>query len=361
MGDARVGYRWLFLAVVAFMLAGTLLYGRSAVAASPYDSEELQFLSLINEYRQNNGLQPMILSDTLTLTSGHHDEDMAKYGFFAHDTVRSSYYPAGSKPWDRMAKDGYGYNTYRGENLAVGYETAEEAFQAWRNSPAHNAAMLDGHYKVIGIARLNAPGSEWGWYWTTDFGGVVDPSAHGANEAPKPKDPAPEPTGTQAASPEPKKPDPPAPAKKSAPSRDQGGIENGSFEDGTVWRQDAKDGADLILPGGVARLGDYADGRDDLSQVIKVTRGAKVSYRIKVISEERKDPSDHLKVRLTDTKGKKLAVLKVHNASDPAGWQRVTLDVSRYSGRTVRLDFSAVMDDQRLTTFLLDDVALKAR
>lgn len=368
MGAMGLGYRWMLLAVVALMLAGTLFYGRSAAAATAYDSEELQFLQLINKYRQNNGLQPLLLSDTLTLTSDRHSEDMAKYNFFAHDTVRSSYYPAGSQPWDRMAVDGYDYNTYRGENLAVGYETAEEAFEAWRNSPSHNAAMLDGNYKVVGIARLNVPGSEWGSYWTTDFGGVVDPSAHRANEAPKPKEPAPEPAKPKPVTPAPKPkvaaPDAPEPAAakpKPTKPQDLGGIENGSLEDRTIWRQSAKDGANLILPGGVARLGDYAGGRDELSQKLRVSRGAKVSYRIKVISEERENPSDNLKVRLTDMKGKKLAVLKVHDGADAEGWQRVTLDVSRYSGRTVRLDFSAVMDDERLTTFLLDDVALKTR
>ena len=367
MGAMGLGYRWIFLAVVALMLAGTLLYGRSLAAATAYDSEELQFLQLINEYRQNNGLQPMILSDTLTLTSEHHSEDMAKYDFFAHDTVHSSYYPAGSKPWDRMAVDGYDYNTYRGENLAVGYDTAEEAFEAWRASPSHNAAMLDGNYKVVGISRLIIPGSEWGSYWTTDFGGVVDPSSHRANEAPKPKEPASEPIEPKPVTPAPKKvavPDAPEPATakpKPAKPQDVGGIENGSLEDPSIWRQSAKDGADLILPGGLARLGDYADGRDELSQMLRVTRGAKISYKVKVISEERENPSDRLKVRLTDQKGKKLTMLKVHDGADTEGWQKVTLDVSRYSGRTVRLDFSAVMDDERLTTFLLDDIALKTQ
>lgn len=366
MRTMDLGYRWMLLAVAALMLAGTLLYGRSAASATAYDPEELQFLHLINEYRQNNGLQPMILSDTLTLTSEHHSEDMAKYDFFAHDTVRSSYYPVGSRPWDRMAVDGYDYNTYRGENLAVGYETAEEAFEAWRNSPSHNAAMLDGNYKVVGISRLITPGSEWGSYWTTDFGGVVDPTSHRANEAPKPKEPAPEPIKPKPATPAPKPkvaaPDAPAPAvvkPKPAKPQDSGGVENGAFENQTIWRQSAKDGADLILPGGVARLGDYAGGRDELSQVLRVSRGAKISYKVKVISEERENPSDRLKVRLTDVNGKTLTVLEVHDGADREGWQRVTLDISRHSGRAVRLDFSALMDDERLTTFLLDDVALK--
>lgn len=56
-----------------------------------------------------------------------------------------------------------------------------------------------------------------------------------------------------------------------------------------------------------------------------------------------------------------MTLLKVHDGADAEGWQRVTLDVSRYSGRAVRLNFSAVMDDERLTTFLIDDVALNVQ
>src|SRR5215210_7243989 len=99
-----------------------------------------------------------------------------------------SYDPVGSQPWDRMAAEGYDYNTYKGENIAVGYETAEQAFAAWQRSPSHNHAMLDGSYRVIGIARINDPDSVHGWYWTTDFGGVTDPSAHAPGESPQPAD-----------------------------------------------------------------------------------------------------------------------------------------------------------------------------
>ena len=84
---------------------------------------------------------------------------MARYDFFAHNTARSSFYPTGSRPWDRMEAEGYTYNTAKGENLAVGYETASQAMTAWQESPSHNAAMLERDYKVVGISRLDVPGS----------------------------------------------------------------------------------------------------------------------------------------------------------------------------------------------------------
>jgi hypothetical protein len=84
-----------------------------------------------------------------------------------------------------MRAEGYDYNTSMGENIAVGYETAEEAFEAWRNSPSHNAAMLDGRYRMIGIAALDVPGSVHGLYWTTDFDATVDPTSHAPGERPQ--------------------------------------------------------------------------------------------------------------------------------------------------------------------------------
>ncbi len=164
-----------FLIVASGGLVGGAQSNASATSEGPYDSEEVQFLHLINEYRQQSGAGPLLLSDTIAAAAEHHSQDMAHYSFFGHISASSSHYPAGSLPWDRMRAEGYDYNTLMGENIAVGCESAEHCFELWRNSPSHNAAMLDGNYRVIGIARLYVPNSVHGWYWTTDFGAAVDP------------------------------------------------------------------------------------------------------------------------------------------------------------------------------------------
>ncbi|HZG63850.1 MAG TPA: CAP domain-containing protein [Rubrobacteraceae bacterium] len=58
----------------------------------------MDFLRSINEYRENNGLPALILSDALAVASERHDEDMARYNFFAHETLGSSYFPIHSEP-----------------------------------------------------------------------------------------------------------------------------------------------------------------------------------------------------------------------------------------------------------------------
>ncbi|CAA9384592.1 MAG: Uncharacterized protein, YkwD family [uncultured Rubrobacteraceae bacterium] len=346
-GTRRTRHR-LLLAVLTVVLLSTLALAGSGGAATAYDAEEVEFLGLINEYRKENGLRPVILSDTLAVAAERHSKDMAEYGFFAHNTAESSYYAAGSKPWDRMEAEGYDYNTPKGENLAVGYASAQEAMRAWEDSPSHNAAMLDGNYRVMGVARINEPGSVHGWYWTTDFGGYVDPSSHAAGKSPG---------GPQPAADAPEKPPGPSPAKgKSA--RDTEGLDNGGLGRAGGWSQRARDGADLILDDGYARLGAYHDGKDWLGQKVRISAGATLAYDVK-IKAGGEDPDDVMLLRLTDGEGKQVAVLKRYTGRDAGGWERERVDLSRFEGRTLYIGFGVRTDGGRLTTFYVDRMALR--
>ncbi len=361
-GTRGAGHRWL-LAVLAVVLLSTFALAGSGGAATAYDAEELEFLGLINEYREENGLRPMILSDTLTVAAERHSKDMAEYGFFAHETAESSYYPAGAEPWDRMEAEGYDHNTAKGENLAVGYALAEEAMQAWKESPAHNAAMLDGNYRVMGVARINVPGSVHGWYWTTDFGGYVDASAHAPGEGPagpQPQQPAADDL-EKPAGPPPAKDEPTgeAPGRGAGePALDTDALDNGGLSKVGGWSQRARDGADLVLDEGHARLGGYHDGKDELWQKVHIGADATLAYGVKVKAGE-EDPDDTMLLRLTDGKGKQVAVLKRHTGREAGGWERRQVDLSRFAGRTLYLRFDARTDGERLTTFYVDRLALR--
>ena len=50
-------------------------------------------------------------------------------------------------------------------NLSAGYHTLAEAFSGWRDSPAHNATMLEPGAGRMGIATAYAPGSKYKVYW----------------------------------------------------------------------------------------------------------------------------------------------------------------------------------------------------
>lgn len=351
--------RWLAVLATLAVSVFILTAGERGDAATAYEAEETEFLRLINDYRQDNGLRPLTLSDTLTAASERHSEDMAKYDFFAHNTEKSSYYPAGSRPWDRMEAEGYTYNTAKGENLAVGYESAEGAMRAWKDSPSHNAAMLEEAYKVIGVSRLNAPESTYAWYWTTDFGGENDSAPRTAGRSLRASRQTS--TGGLATQPaeKPATSDPTATSREPAVGlADSGALENGTLGARGAWTQRARDGVDLVVDEGNARLGGYHDGEDDLRQKVRIGPDARLAYNVKVRAGTR-TRADRLLVRLTDRRGRRLAVLDRYTGEDEAGWSRERADLSRFAGRTVFLSFHAKTDAARLTTFYVDDVSLR--
>ena len=131
------------------------------------DSEEVGFLSLINDYRAASGLRPLSLSSSLSSAAAYHSTDMAANGYLAHTLLD------GTTVEQNMANFGYEGGTH-GENIAAGTETAAEAMQIWQGSAEHNANMLNASFGAIGIGRAYDPNSQYGWYWTTIFGDVSD-------------------------------------------------------------------------------------------------------------------------------------------------------------------------------------------
>lgn len=58
-------------------------------------------------------------------------------------------------------------NDCYGENLARGFNTAEDTVTGWKNSPTHNANLMDPGFKTCAIAIYEENGS---YYWAQEFG-----------------------------------------------------------------------------------------------------------------------------------------------------------------------------------------------
>lgn len=132
------------------------------------DGEETAFLTLINNYRAQNGLSSLAVSTNLNRSASWMAIDLGTKDYFSHtDSL-------GRSPAQRSVECGYPLGA--GENLAAGTvrDTAQEAFDAWKASSGHNQNMLTSYYKQIGIARYYSAGSTYGWYWVTDFGTTDD-------------------------------------------------------------------------------------------------------------------------------------------------------------------------------------------
>jgi hypothetical protein len=142
-----------------------------SVADFSINADEQAFLTLINNYRAQNGAPALQISTGLSRMSSWHAEDMASKNYFDHtDSLGRSF---GTRLSQCDAAGGSA-----GENIAAGYQTAQDVFNGWRNSPGHNANMLNPAYRYIGIARVT--GGSYGVYWVTDLSST-NPSAGGSS------------------------------------------------------------------------------------------------------------------------------------------------------------------------------------
>jgi uncharacterized protein YkwD len=200
------------LAAVSAAVAITVAEGKpesTVVASAQLDPPEAEFMQLLNNYRAQNGRGPILIDPNIQAAAEWMSTDMGINNYFSHTDS------TGGSPWDRMCDHGYCHNTWKGENIAAGYSSAQAVFDGWKGSPGHNANMLGEHYVVMGIALVHTPGSTYGYYWTNDFGG------HNPNPNPSPP-PAPTNTPTLTSTPSPTPPAPPTatatPASTATPS-----------------------------------------------------------------------------------------------------------------------------------------------
>jgi uncharacterized protein YkwD len=102
-----------------------------------------QMLALINEHRATNGVGVLSLAGDLNGTACAHSKWMSESGTFSH-TGR-----AGTNPFERCTNAG---TACYAENIAYNTETtALNLFTQLKESPGHNANMLDGGFGEIGI------------------------------------------------------------------------------------------------------------------------------------------------------------------------------------------------------------------
>ena len=159
-------------AVVAGALAVVAALGVLApepAQAATLDGVEQDLVARINAFRAARSLPTLAVSDTLTSAAKWMSGDMGSRNYFAHTSLD------GRSPTQRMADAGYpAFSTWTGEDLAAGYTTTADVLNGWINSPAHYAVLVNAQYHAIGVGRGYATGSTYGWYWTADFGGIID-------------------------------------------------------------------------------------------------------------------------------------------------------------------------------------------
>jgi uncharacterized protein YkwD len=128
--------------------------------------EEVAFLTLLNNYRAQNGLVAVAKSPTLTKAASWKSRDMYANHYLSHtDSL-------GRGAYILTADCGYPYwNLVNvGEIAAAGFYSANSVFEAWKASDGHNRLMLWPDFRAVGIG--NTAG-----YWSVIFGERLDASS----------------------------------------------------------------------------------------------------------------------------------------------------------------------------------------
>ncbi len=101
--------------------------------------------SLINAYRREKKVS--ILKAHPLLEKSAHDKlmDMFERQYWTHLD------PQGRPSWYLLETAGYSY-AHAGENISTGYTTPWQVFAAWKESPTHEAELLDARYEHMGAA-----------------------------------------------------------------------------------------------------------------------------------------------------------------------------------------------------------------
>jgi uncharacterized protein YkwD len=128
-----------------------------------------QVVELINAHRAQIGLRPLSVSPTLTAAATWKARHMAAFSYLTHDDPGP---PLGRSAGDRLTACGYPQATW-GENIAMGYTTAQTVVDGWLASPGHRANIERADYIAtgVGVAGTERP------YWAESFGSVLDGGA----------------------------------------------------------------------------------------------------------------------------------------------------------------------------------------
>lgn len=130
--------------VLLSIVLGQLLLMNRIVDAGELTTESL--LECTNAIRTQYHDNRLYINEMLNSAASEKLHDMQEYGYWAHGNPVT-----GEMPWDFVDRAGYYYET-TGENLALGFETAQEICDAWEESETHLANIADKTFQEVGFA-----------------------------------------------------------------------------------------------------------------------------------------------------------------------------------------------------------------
>lgn len=127
-----------------------------------YKSEINDVLDIINGYREEGGLKPLVLDDKLTTVACARAEELAWSGKFSH-------YRPDSRFFSSILKDAGITKGSAGENIARRFLTPDDVCAAWKDSETHYENIMNPDFTRIGIGVAADPDSEGKLCWSQLF------------------------------------------------------------------------------------------------------------------------------------------------------------------------------------------------
>lgn len=153
-------HRRAFLAGAAVFVAGC---STTDIVPSAGDDRTEATLPLVNRLRAGRGLPPLVADPAARRAALDQAGRMAGAKKMAHNIGFGADFAKRMK--------GMGVALPAAENIAMGQESAERAYEAWYRSPKHLENMLDPRFRGLGVAAVSGPASGGRPYWAMVLSG----------------------------------------------------------------------------------------------------------------------------------------------------------------------------------------------
>jgi uncharacterized protein YkwD len=137
-------YLPLLLLVIVGLAVNSFWNIRTGVLGASTNMSASSLLLSTNRERLTHNQDAIRLNDQLSSAAQAKANDMVAKDYWSHTT------PSGQEPWAFVKKSGYTYFA-AGENLAYGFNDADQAISGWMNSPEHRANLLNPDYQDVGF------------------------------------------------------------------------------------------------------------------------------------------------------------------------------------------------------------------
>lgn len=119
------------------------------VISTELTNDEKEVLNLVNQKRQEEGLEPLQIDDDVQNLCRLKAKEMVEKSYFSHTS------PTYGSTFEMIKNEKISYKV-AGENIAGNSENSK-AVDAWMNSENHKANILNRSYNYTGVAVVSSP------------------------------------------------------------------------------------------------------------------------------------------------------------------------------------------------------------